>query len=205
MLFFASGVDGASGWLLLIPPVKQIDWADFEVDEKRPYADWEQRQAFDTAKECEAQRNRLTDDVWRRMIEREQKLKTEQTHEDKISREKEVKRPPPSKTLLRLRSEVDAALDRVKKASCGASDVMGSSRECESMRKILGEKVAAYARQAEKELQMTESKEETEKRLNERNRSLEKYAQQMRLSALERANLSARCLPADAVYASPTK
>src|SRR2546425_3486330 len=55
----------ASGWLLLIPPVQNtIEPPGVKVDDKRPYPEWQQRGAYDTARECELARTRVEAPAW---------------------------------------------------------------------------------------------------------------------------------------------
>ena len=44
------------GWFLLLPPFASKD----RIDEKRPLKEWDHDSSFDTAKECEDFRNRMS-------------------------------------------------------------------------------------------------------------------------------------------------
>lgn len=46
----------ACGWVLLFPQVKENGSPDFG----RPYADWMYMQAFDTARDCESEKGRVS-------------------------------------------------------------------------------------------------------------------------------------------------
>src|SRR5262245_9693699 len=105
----------AYGWLLLVPPVKQINSLKFEVDLKQPWTEWEQRGAYDTAKECEIEREQLRADVERRIIEGieriERNKKQSSTGTEKSEEKTEEKKDTfkPSKYLTKLQSDLTAA------------------------------------------------------------------------------------------------
>src|SRR5262249_52161330 len=108
----------AYGWLLLVPPVKQINSFQFEVDLKQPWTEWEQRGAYDTAKECEIEREQLRWDEIREIGERTKKQSSTGTEKSEEKTEEKKDTFKPSKYLTKLQSDLTAALDRIKAAGC---------------------------------------------------------------------------------------
>jgi hypothetical protein len=196
----------AVGWLLLVPPIKKVDSLFYETDEKQPYSEWEQRGAYDTAKDCEIERDDLIAGVWRRALEEKQKeaatngTKGNTVPEDQID---EIKNP--SKVLLKLKADMEASLRAVQTTACGASNVLGSSKACELRRNDLQVKAEAYITRVESERQKQESKEDTEKRWRTFDKALEDLTRTSKMGALDSAHLKARCLPPEALFSSQPK
>lgn len=169
------------GWFLLIPPAKQVNMTAFEVDEKAPYAEWKQRSAFDTAKECELRRETLFLDSLL-AVSKKSRTKTTEEPQQKTKAEllKELEKKPPKE-----RSKVDVLLINYLRQP--------SERNHKQLAEAVGEQMAKNYREA------------SDDRRAEMDKALEDYVQDRRWFAGNEADSKARCISSDVLTSSQPK
>jgi len=190
-----------AGWFLLVPPIKLVGYS-FEIDRERPISEWEQRAAYDTAKECETGKSIMEGPVWKYLAERIEQQKQEEKAPPKmetpLQKDDTFK---PSDYLTKLDTDVATAVKEINAMGCGFSDPRGDTQECKAKRDEFAVKYKVAIRQDELERQKQETKEQTEKRRKEFDEALGKYREKTmsdtKVTASMQAILSARCVPTD--------
>jgi len=128
----------ASGWLLLIPPIQNNKGT---VDDKRPYTEWQQHGAYDTARECERARDSLEASVWNYFTNRKKEAERWVTRIETLPKgsenwdDKDWDMVKQYGEYLESTSQLAALHTANLRARCVPSDVVFSSQPKEKERK----------------------------------------------------------------------